>query len=281
MTQILLTSDDPGALFELSTILYESGCSALLARSGRQALDLLTDGGVGLMFLDMRLADMSGLDLLRLLRGKRDRHIPVIVVAAAGTTRDAVTAIQLGAADFLEKPITREAVVETMATALAQHAGAPRASASDADRRDQAPHSAARLTRVIVPLLKSSRDPRTLTEWSRLVFVSPGALRNWCRMAGLSPRRWLVFARLLRAVSLGHNGQHKPENLLDVVDRRTLVGLLRFAGLDPQVGLPDTIDAFLQQQVLVRDRETLSEIRRALATRVPAFSRGGPQTASR
>jgi CheY-like chemotaxis protein len=274
MAQILLTSDDSSALLELGPILREAGGSVMTARSGRQTLDLLTQGTVDLAVFDMRLADMSGLDLLRMLRARTERRIPVVFVTASGTTRDAVTAIQLGAADFLKQPVSRETIVETVAATLERHARPSRRAAAAGGLDGQQGHPAVRLARVVVPVLDSSRDPRTLTEWSRLVFVPPGALRNWCRMAGLSPRRWLVFARLLRAVSLAHRGQHKPENLLDVVDRRTLVGLLRFAGLDPEGGFPHTIDAFLQQQVLVRDRETLSEIKRALAARDVTVSAG-------
>ena len=81
--------------------------------------------------------------------------------------------------------------------------------------------------------------------------MSPGALRNWCRTAGVSARRSLVFARLLRAAFLSQGGRHRPEDLLDVVDRRTFVGLLRFAGLDPERPFPESPEAFLQQQTLV------------------------------
>jgi hypothetical protein len=128
-------------------------------------------------------------------------------------------------------------------------------------------HAAARLARVLTPIIDSQTDPRTLAEWSGVVSVSGGALKNWCRMAGISPRRFLVFGRLLRAVCLSERGRYKPENLLDVVDRRTLLGLLRCAGLDPQGEFPKDPDAFLGRQVLIRDPDALREFARALEMR--------------
>jgi CheY-like chemotaxis protein len=126
-------------------------------------------------------------------------------------------------------------------------------------------HAAARWARALAPVITSAKDPRTVSGWSQLVFVSPGALRSWCRMAGVSARRSLVFARLLRVAFLSQGARHRPEDLLDVVDRRTFVGLLKFAGLDPERPFPETPEEFLQQQMLVRDPDRLLEIRRALS----------------
>jgi hypothetical protein len=89
-------------------------------------------------------------------------------------------------------------------------------------------------------------------------------LRNWCRTAGISPRRALVFARLLRAVLLADGGRHRPENLLDIVDRRTLTGLLKMGGFDPEEDLPGDVETFLERQTLVRDLESIVAIRRVL-----------------
>src|SRR5262245_25537812 len=126
-------------------------------------------------------------------------------------------------------------------------------------------HAAARWARALAPVITSAKDPRTVGGWSRLAFVSPGALRNWCRTAGVSARRSLVFGRLLRAAFLSQEGRHRPEDLLDVVDRRTYLGLLKFAGLDPEQPFPKNPEEFLQQQRIVEDPDRLFEIRRALA----------------
>ena len=125
-------------------------------------------------------------------------------------------------------------------------------------------HAAVRWARAVVPLIDSPEDPRTMKVWSRWIAASSGAIRNWCHTAGISPRRSLVFGRLLRAVSLSDGGRHKPENVLDVVDRRTLVGMLKRAGLGSDGTFPRTLEAFLEQQKLVPDADTLLEVARVI-----------------
>jgi hypothetical protein len=128
-------------------------------------------------------------------------------------------------------------------------------------------HAAARWARAIVPIIDCPGDPKTIALWGRWIAVSSGALRNWCRTAGVPARRSLIFGRLLRAVHLSDGGRHKPENVLDVVDRRTLVALLRSSGLDASGKLPGSLAEFLEIQTLVRDRDALLETRRLLTER--------------
>jgi len=269
MAQLMLIDDDPGVLVILKDILQEEGYTLVTASSGREGLAFLEHELVDLILSDLRLPDISWLEILRQLRAKQ-RPIPFVIITDFGNARDAVEAMRLGALDFVEKPISRENLLRILEGAL----GEGDEYVSPGRLRDEASvltgheaHAAARWARAVAPTVDSPRDPRTILDWSRIVFSSPSALRNWCRMAGMSPRRSLVFARLLRAVSLGRRGRHKPENLLDVVDRRTLVGLLKLAGLNPWHDLPDSVDAFLEQQTLVRDPDTLLEIRRALQVR--------------
>jgi CheY-like chemotaxis protein len=266
MAQLLMIDDDPGTLQGLGGILRLAGHDVATASSGLEGIDLLEQQQMDLVLSDLRLPDMSGLEILRYLR-LHDRHttVPFVMVTGFGSTKDVVTAMRLGAADFLEKPVWEDGLLRTVETALAR----PPCRCKTAPCDDNAPtvqqaHAAARWARVVVPVLDASEDPRTIKAWSRLLYVSPGALRNWCRTAGITPRRSLVFARLLRAVFLSDGGRHKPENLLDVVDRRTLVSLLTFAGLSLERAFPDRLDVFLREQVLVRDPDALLEITRAL-----------------
>jgi CheY-like chemotaxis protein len=281
MTQLLLIDDDPGTLEGFGLILRAAGYAVRSAPSGTQGLSVLLNQPVDLVLTDLRLPDMSGLEILRQARAQQ-RPVPCVIITGFGSSRDAVTAMRLGAVDFLEKPVFQESLLRAVRNSLGD--AAPETDEPefvDDSLDDHESHAAARWARVLLPILDSPKDPRTISGWSRLAFVSPGALRNWCRMAGISPRRSLVFARLLRAVFLGHGGRHKPENLLDVVDRRTLVGLLRLAGLNPQHDLPQDIDGFLQRQSLIRDPDALFEIRRALAVRLQSTSMLAPTVTHR
>jgi CheY-like chemotaxis protein len=282
MAQLLLIDDDPGTLEVFGLVLRAAGYAVLSAPCGSQGLSVLKQQPVDLVLTDLRLPDMSGLEILRQARAQQ-RPVPCVIITGFGNARDAVTAMRLGAVDFLEKPVFEDGLLHAVRSSLndAVPSGAsesrepePRESEHfDDGMDDHEAHAAARWARVILPVLDSPKDPRTISGWSRLAFVSPGALRNWCRMAGISPRRSLVFARLLRAVVLGHGGRHKPENLLDVVDRRTLFGLLRLAGLNPQHEFPRDVDDFLLRQTLVRDPDALFEIRRALRARDSTMNR--------
>lgn len=273
MAQLLLIDDDPGTLEGFGLVLRAAGYGVLSAPSGTQGLSVLQEQPVDLVLTDLRLPDMSGLEILRQARAQH-RPVPCVIITGFGNARDAVTAMRLGAVDFLEKPVFEDGLLRAVRSSLSDGAPEPPEPADpfelesvDDGMEEHEAHAAARWARVLLPVLDSPKDPRTISGWSRLAFVSPGALRNWCRMAGISPRRSLVFARLLRAVFLGHGGRHKPENLLDVVDRRTLVGLLRLAGLNPQHEFPQDVDVFLHRQTLIRDPDALFEIRRALAAR--------------
>jgi hypothetical protein len=128
-------------------------------------------------------------------------------------------------------------------------------------------HAAARWAKAIVPLMDCPRDPKTIALWGDWIAVSPGALRNWCRTAGVSARRSLIFGRLLRAVHVSDGARHKPENVLDVVDRRTLAALLRFSGLNEHGDFPASVRQFLTIQTLIDDVDTLIEVERVLVAR--------------
>jgi CheY-like chemotaxis protein len=309
MAQLLLIDDDPGTLFAFGQILRMAGHALMTASSGRQGLDVAREAAVDLILTDLRLPDMSGLEVLQHVRSWQ-MPVKFVVVTAFGNAQQVVAAMHLGAADFLEKPVFEEDLLLSVHRVLSNgHGDYPLRPADDrldhladldrlaqrdrladhadlddldrlvwpgaaSDRLDSLDgldnhesHAAARWARALIPAIESAADPRTIADWSRLAFVSAGALRNWCRTAGLSPRCSLVFARLLRAVRLGRDGKHKPEDVLDIMDRRTLVGLLKLAGLDPRHTLPDSIDTFLQHQTLVRDPDTLIEVKRALQAR--------------
>ncbi len=263
MARLLLIGDDAGTTTAFG-ILRTAGHFIVTARSGQQGLVCLERWPMDLVVTSLCLPDISGFEFLQRLRGTR-LAIPVVMVTEFGSIAEAVTAMRLGAADFLETPIVKGRFLKAVDRALAA-----KSSDLDADVRknrldQQEAHAAARWARRVVAVIDAPQDPRTVAGWGRMVFASPGALRNWCRTAGMSPRRSLVFARLLRAAFLSHHSKRKPENLLDVVDQRTLLGLFRMVGFKSTEEFPADIDAFLHRQALVRDPDMLLEIKRAIA----------------
>jgi len=85
----------------------ESGYEAEVAGDAEQALRLLETMRPDVVFSDVRLPGMNGIDLLRRIR-EFDAAIPVVIMTAHGTIEGAVEAVKLGAFDYLKKPVDLE-----------------------------------------------------------------------------------------------------------------------------------------------------------------------------
>jgi DNA-binding response OmpR family regulator len=159
----------------------------------------------------------------------------------------------LGAADYLEKPLSGDLLVD----AVKRFVGG-----EHADAGTWASHAGARWAKAVVGIVNAPEDPRTVAEWGQCIGAGEGTLRNWCHTAKLSPKRSLSLARLLRALYLSRSRLWHPEQLLNVVDGRTLNRMLVQGGLD-RMATP-SIDAFLRKQTLIADQTAVNELRKAL-----------------
>jgi two-component system response regulator PilR (NtrC family) len=87
----------------LAIVLRREGYEVLLAESGRAAIDLLERQPVDLLISDIKMPDVSGVDVLRAAK-KIDQDILGIMITAFASTDTAVEAMRLGACDYLSKP---------------------------------------------------------------------------------------------------------------------------------------------------------------------------------
>ena len=108
---LLIIDDDEVVRARLAAYLEARGFRILQSSGGKQALSLLDSGKPDLLLCDLRMPDMSGLDLIRQLRSQ-GADTPVILLSGSGSTTDAVQSLRLGAADYLIKPIDDLAVLE-------------------------------------------------------------------------------------------------------------------------------------------------------------------------
>jgi two-component system, NtrC family, response regulator AtoC len=99
----ILIIDDDKSLLESYTVLLEDEFQVCTAESGERGLELLRHEDVHLILLDVRLPDISGIEVLRRIK-KLDENVDVIMITAVKDVRVAVEAIKLGAYDYLEKP---------------------------------------------------------------------------------------------------------------------------------------------------------------------------------
>jgi len=100
----LVVEDDPNVRAILTQFLEGRGLAVQSAEHGLEALDLLATCPVDLVLSDVQMPKMTGLELLRVVR-ERDPDIQLVLITGHSSVRDAVEAIKLGAADYVEKPI--------------------------------------------------------------------------------------------------------------------------------------------------------------------------------
>jgi two-component system, NtrC family, response regulator AtoC len=104
---VLIVDDERTLARAVKAFLAEAGYEAEVAGDGEQALELLPRLRPDVVFADVRLPGMSGIELLRRIR-EFDPSIPVIIMTAYGTIEGAVEAVKLGAFDYMKKPVDLE-----------------------------------------------------------------------------------------------------------------------------------------------------------------------------
>ena len=114
---ILVVDDERLVRWSLQQKLEQWGYHVSLAEDGATALGRIQLDNPDLVTLDVKLPDMTGIDVLSELRN-RNVQIPVIVITAFGVVDDAVRSLKLGAYDFIEKPINFEKLENAVRNAL-------------------------------------------------------------------------------------------------------------------------------------------------------------------
>ncbi|WP_419781708.1 sigma-54-dependent transcriptional regulator [Maridesulfovibrio sp.] len=114
---ILIVDDEDGIRYSLRGILEDEGFDVGEAESGEQALAHLSDDQPDLVFLDIWLPGMDGLEVLERIKKEWD-WLPVVMISGHGNIETAVSAIKKGAFDFIEKPLSLEKVVITAEKAV-------------------------------------------------------------------------------------------------------------------------------------------------------------------
>ena len=104
---VLIVDDEQSLARSAKAFLSDHGYEAEVAGTGEQALNLLATLQPDVVFADVRLPGMSGLDLLKRIHAF-DPVIPVVMLTAYGSIEGAVEAVKLGAFDYVKKPVDLE-----------------------------------------------------------------------------------------------------------------------------------------------------------------------------
>jgi sigma-B regulation protein RsbU (phosphoserine phosphatase) len=117
---ILIVDDEELNREGLARHLRRHGYTATLARNGREAIELLGGRRFDLVLLDIMMPGMNGLEVLKFLR-RVDSPIglPIIMVTAKGESEDVVEALELGANDYVTKPLDLPVVLARVRAQLA------------------------------------------------------------------------------------------------------------------------------------------------------------------
>src|SRR5262245_38784174 len=115
--RVLVVEDDGDIRRILALFLAEKGFQTKIAENAPDALALLAEEPMDLILSDVRMPGMTGLDLLRAVK-ERDPEIQLVLMSAYSNVKDAVEAIQLGAADYVEKPIDFRRLERVLQTVL-------------------------------------------------------------------------------------------------------------------------------------------------------------------
>src|SRR5437660_7705258 len=115
--KILVVEDDPDIRKILEIFLTEKRFQVKVTDGADTALTTLDQEPVDVILSDVRMPGMSGLELLRHLKD-RDPDIQLVLMSAYSSVKDAVEAIQLGAADYVEKPIDFRRLERVLQTVL-------------------------------------------------------------------------------------------------------------------------------------------------------------------
>jgi CheY-like chemotaxis protein len=113
---ILLVEDNPVNQKLAVTLLAKAGYRVTVAQNGREAVDMMTavPAPYDIVFMDIQMPLLNGLDATRLLREQGHRDLPIVAMTAQAMKGDREKCLAAGMNDYIGKPIKREAVFEML-----------------------------------------------------------------------------------------------------------------------------------------------------------------------
>jgi DNA-binding NtrC family response regulator len=117
--RLLLVDDEVGYLEVLSKRLHKRNIEVTTASTGQQAIQVLRRNSFEVAVVDLKMADMDGIEVLRILK-KMDPDLAVIILTGHGSEQAAREGIERGAFDYLTKPCDLESLLEIIQAACGQ-----------------------------------------------------------------------------------------------------------------------------------------------------------------
>ncbi|RLE04435.1 MAG: sigma-54-dependent Fis family transcriptional regulator, partial [Candidatus Aminicenantes bacterium] len=114
----ILVLDDERSLCELLKVVFKKeGYEVLTTPSPKKAIEITKKEDIDVLVSDIKLPEMSGMEVLKRLRKARP-ELPVVMITAYGTIKEAVEALKMGAYDYIIKPFDIEELKVVVAKAI-------------------------------------------------------------------------------------------------------------------------------------------------------------------
>jgi FixJ family two-component response regulator len=117
--QVAIVDDDGSARRALARLIKSGGIPTVAFSSAREFLDHADAAALGCAVIDLWMPDLNGLALQQELE-RRLPHLAVVFVSANGNVSSTVDAMRAGAVDFLEKPVSGDALLKAVRLAIAR-----------------------------------------------------------------------------------------------------------------------------------------------------------------
>lgn len=274
---LLLVDDDALNRDALSRRLTRKGFTVLTAESGPHALALVGTHRIDAVLLDVMMPEMSGIETLRRLRQSRSvSELPVIMVTAKDGTEDVVEALEIGANDYVTKPIDFPIALARIRTQVAARRADPLTGLPNrvlfmnrvdrlVERRRAAPSGSFAVLfldldrfKIINDSLGHMAGDALLIALARRLEQSLRATDTVSRAGGEHTLARLggdEFTILLDGVQTAQDAQAIAERLLAVVAQPfTLNGHEVFVSVS--IGIVMSADRYQQGEDMVRDADT-------------------------
>jgi len=200
---IYVIDDDEAVRQSLEFLLKTAGMTVRGFESAKAFLDVLPEVKSGVVITDVRMPEITGIDLLRRVK-ETNADLPVIVITGHGEISLAVEAMKIGAIDFLEKPFDDDHLLAAVRSALNQDADAAKRRAELSDIHDK--------------LAALSNRERQVLEG----LVAGNANKNIAFDLGISPRTVEIYrANVMTKMA--------ANSLSDLVRMAMLAGILESA----------------------------------------------------
>lgn len=178
MPKILLIDDEPDIVRVLSMSLRADGYEVVTAHSGEEGLNIFEKEEPEVVLTDIKMPGMDGIEVLRRIKESRDEP-EVIIITGHGDIDSAIEALQLGASDFINKPVRDKALAISLQRALDKIAIKRQLKEYTLDLESKievATRELRRQSNFQFKLIRSSNDGIIATDQNlRIVIYNPGA----------------------------------------------------------------------------------------------------------